>query len=592
MNTRYQSMENETHGVRRHATSKGLSFGPIATAITIGVVALLFSVTFIGDWLRTPGLTVEASPSIISPNGDNVQDMTNFSYTLNEDAESTVQVFNQSNRLIQTILPNQFQTRGQHVVMWNGKDNLGQTVGDGRYRVEVTAKGTVRASAQSANVVVDTVAPTLRLANLDNAIRVRDANLSIQGLTDADAVVQLQGDARIIPVDKEGQFSLKRQLAEGTNAIELSATDPAGNITKIKREAILVTRPPEVKITSPSNDTWTNESLIKIAGVVPAKTLIKVNGQEATIAETGEFQHEVVVQEGDNILRLEATDDVGNKTSQEVIVHRKVKPPVLELNVADNAVFQQSDIQVMGKTDVGATVSVGGQAVQVSPLGEFQTTVKLLKGQNELSVIAEDQAGNITKQQRVINYDIMPPESEVARVARNLPSLTNYLTPVAISLPILLMLAYLLTRPVSLVLSAESSAFRPGLPEEGRLLRIAVDLSKAARTTVEVKDRRGNVVATLLHRRHRGSGQQTLFWNGYDDFGRVVPPGDYTVEATASTTGGTVTGNLNISVGENSAVQQQYERTYPHQEARIIDRQEEFRRAAESPTVRRARRRA
>jgi flagellar hook assembly protein FlgD len=93
-----------------------------------------------------------------------------------------------------------------------------------------------------------------------------------------------------------------------------------------------------------------------------------------------------------------------------------------------------------------------------------------------------------------------------------------------------------------------------------------MDLSKPARTTVEVKDKRGNVLATLLHRRHRGAGQHNLYWDGYDDFGRVVLPGDYTVEATASTTGGTVTGTLTITVLEDRAVHRQYLRNTPHQQ--------------------------
>jgi hypothetical protein len=102
------------------------------------------------------------------------------------------------------------------------------------------------------------------------------------------------------------------------------------------------------------------------------------------------------------------------------------------------------------------------------------------------------------------------------------------------------------------------------LPEEGRFLRLAIDLSKAARTTVEIKDRRGNTVATLLHRRHRGAGRQSLNWNGYDDFGRVVPPGEYTVQAVASTSGGTVTGTVNISIAEDPAVHRYYLRNTPH----------------------------
>jgi flagellar hook assembly protein FlgD len=123
-----------------------------------------------------------------------------------------------------------------------------------------------------------------------------------------------------------------------------------------------------------------------------------------------------------------------------------------------------------------------------------------------------------------------------------------------------------LTRPVALVISAESSTFQPGLPEEGRFLRLSIDLSKAARTTVEIRDKRGNTVATLLHRRHRGSGQHTLYWDGYDDFGRVAPPGEYTVHAAASTTGGSVTGNLNISLVPDRTAHRQYLRTMPHQD--------------------------
>jgi len=566
MTTRFEQLETDKQGIRRRATSKGLSFGPIATAITVGTVAVLLGVTFIGDWLRTPKIAAEASPSIISPNGDQTQDSTNFSYTLNEDADVTVQVFNEKNNLIRTIVTNEFQTRGQHVAIWNGLDDLGQAVPDGLYRLEATAKGTVRAGSHSATVQVDTLPPTLRLANLDETARVREANLTVEGLTDPDAVVQLKGDPSLIPVNAEGRFNLKRQLAEGSNLIELLATDPAGNVTTVVREVILVTQPPEITISAPVNDQWTNENLVTISGAVPVGASLKVNGQEATVAEDGKFEREVILQEGDNTLRIEATDDVGNVTTQEIIIHRKTTPPNLELNIEEGATFQQSEIQIIGKTDPGAAVLVGGQAVAVNSLGEFQTTLNLLTGENLLEVVAQDQAGNVTQRQRRLNFEITAPESELARVARNLPSLSTYFVPVLIALPILLIVAYFLTRPVSLVVSSESSHFRPGLPEEGRFLKLGIDLSKPARTTVEIKNSRGTTVATLLHRRHRGAGQQSLYWNGHDDFGRVVLPGDYTVQATASTTGGTVTGTLNISVLEDKAVHRQYLRNAPYQD--------------------------
>jgi flagellar hook assembly protein FlgD len=581
MATRLQQVETEKQGIRRRATSRGLSFGPLATAITVGTVAVLLGVTFIGDWLRTPQLTAEASPSTISPNGDQAQDATNFGYTLNEDAQVTVQVFNENNRLVQTLTSNEFQTRGQHVAIWNGMDSLGQVVSDGRYRLQVTAKGTVMAGTQSANVLVDTAPPTLRLANLDDVSRVRQANLTVEGLTDPDAVVQLAGDPKIVPVGADGRFSFKRQLVEGSNNIQVSATDPAGNVATLAREIILITQPPEIAISAPANDLWTNESLISVAGSVPAGASLKVNGQEAAVATDGQFEREVILQEGDNILRIEATDDVGNITSQEIIIHRKTSAPSLAVNVEDGTSFQQAEVQIIGKTDAGATVLVGGQGVTVSSLGEFQTTVNLLIGDNLLDVVAQDQAGNTSKLQRRLRFEVTPPESELARVARNLPTLSTYFVPVLISLPLLLILAYFLTRPVALVVSAESGTFRPGLPEEGRFLKMGIDLSKPARTTVEIKNSRGTTIATLLHRRHRGAGQQNLYWNGYDDFGRAVLPGDYTIQATASTTGGTVTGTLNVTILEDKAVHRQYLRTTPHQDdSQVLDRHSEFVRPA------------
>lgn len=566
MATRFQQVETEKRKVQRKATSKGLSFGPLATVITVGTVAVLLGVTFIGDWLRTPKITAEASPSIISPNGDLAQDSTNFSYTLNEDAEVSISVLDAAGNLVRRVKSGEFQTRGQHVAIWDGTDAVGQAVADGRYRLEVSAKGTVRASTQSANVLVDNLPPTLRLANLDQSSRVRDANFTIEGLTDADAVVQLNGDPSFIPVNPDGRFEIKRQLAEGLNLINVSATDPAGNVATISKEVELVTRPPEVVITSPDNGEWIRESIINVAGVVPVGTSIKVNGQEAVVAEDGTFAREVILQEGENILHVAATDDVGNVTTQDLVIRRKTAPPPLSLNVENNQSFQQPAVQIMGKTEPGVLLKIGGQVVAVSSLGEFQANVNLVQGDNLLEVTAQDQAGNLTSLQRRIRYDVTPPESELARVARNLPDLSTYFVPVLISLPVLLILAYWLTRPVALVVSAESSGFQPGLPEEGRFLRLSIDLSKAARTTVEIKDRRGNVIATLLQRRHRSSGQHSLYWDGYDDFGRIAPPGDYMVEASASTTGGSVKGTLNISVLEDRAVHRQYLRRSPYED--------------------------
>ncbi|MFN8457647.1 MAG: hypothetical protein U0401_23815 [Anaerolineae bacterium] len=39
----------------------------------------------------------------------------------------------------------------------------------------------------------------------------------------------------------------------------------------LSREIILATKPPEIAIASPNNDTWTKESLITVSRTVPAE---------------------------------------------------------------------------------------------------------------------------------------------------------------------------------------------------------------------------------------------------------------------------------------------------------------------------------
>ena len=55
---------------------------------------------------------------------------------------------------------------------WDGRDDLGQAVLDGRYRLEVSARAAVRAAKQSVALQLDTRAPALQVANLPDGLRV------------------------------------------------------------------------------------------------------------------------------------------------------------------------------------------------------------------------------------------------------------------------------------------------------------------------------------------------------------------------------------------------------------------------------------
>jgi len=563
--------------LRRRGTSQGnLTPGVVVTTLTIGAVLVLLAVTFAADWLRTPDLTLSAAPLLLSPNGDQDHDATTATYTLSEEANVTVQVFSEAGGLVRTLSTQQPQTAGQHFVVWDGRDDLGQAVADGRYRLQVTAKGAVRAASQGVSLQVDTQPPALRLINFPDALRVREPSLAVQGLTDPDATVWVTGNPQPIAVDGQGRFNFQQKLTEGVNQLEVRAVDPAGNSIRLPREIALVTTPPDVVVTSPIDDEWTNETLTTVSGQAPPGTTLKINDQPITLNADGRFQYELLLEEGDNLIRVLATDDVGNVTTQERLVHLKTKPPLLALNLEEGAAFGSSLLQLTGRTDVGATVMVNGQVVPVSALGDFQVALNLFQGDNVVQAEARDQAGNITTLARQVRYDLSPPAQGLGRLSRNLSDLPSLAVPLLIALPIILILAFYRLRPVSLVLSVDRRAFTPGVPGEGKVLILSLDVSKPARATLEVLDQYGRPLATILHNRRRSAGEHHFFWDGYDDYGRPVPPGEYVIQAVAGTPAASVTSAVHVTVQEDALVHGRAGRRRAGEVGEIIDGREDF----------------
>jgi flagellar hook assembly protein FlgD len=539
---------------RRGISQGGLTPGVVVTALTIGGVLLLLAVTFVADWFRTPDLTLSASPLLLSPNGDQDHDAVTAAYSLTDNADVTAQVFNQVGGLVRILGSQQPQSAGQHFIVWDGRDDLGQPVADGRYRLQVTAKGTVRSASQSVVLQVDTQPPTLRLVNLPDGLRVREPSLVMQGLTDSDATVWVTGNPQPIAVDGQGRFEFLRKLTEGPNQLEVRAVDSAGNSTGLTREIALVTTPPDVVITTPVDDEWTNQQLTTVNGQAPPGIALTINDQPVAVNPDGSFQYELLLEEGGNLIRVAATDDLGNLTTQERLVHLKMKPPLLTLNAEDGATFGDAVLQLNGRTDVGATVRVNGQVVPVSALGDFQVTLNLFQGDNLIQAEARDQAGNVSTINRRLRYAPSTSGRGVERLARNLSDLPSLAIPLLIVLPIVLLLAFYGLRPVSLVLSVDRRSFTPGVPGEGKVLILSLDLSKPARTTLEVLDQYGRPLATILHNRRRSAGEQHFFWDGYDDYGRPVPPGEYVIQAVAGTPAAHVTSAVQVSVQEDALV--------------------------------------
>ena len=561
---------------RRSETRGDISLGLVTTALIVTVVLVLLATTFLADWMHVPEFTLSSNTPYLSPNGDRDHDLATVSYELAEAARVTVRVLGESGGVVRMLLDGEDQAGGQHFVSWDGRNEVGAQVDDGRYRLEITASGAMRGTTKSVMIEVVTRPPALQLANLNDGTRVGQEILTVQGVTEPDTVVWVNDDAQPITADNQGRFAFQRKLVEGSNLIEVRVVDAAGNSARLGREVVLVTTPPDVIVSQPADGVWTNQAIAQIQGKAAPGSTVIVNGQPVTIEDDGDFHYEVLLNEGQNLIKVEATDDVGNVTTLERVVYLKTVLPDVSLNIADGARVSDSLLQIAGTTDPGTTILINRRVVPVSTLGDFQTSLFLTEGDNVIQIEARDQAGNFTQLSRRVELASAQPVDNAGRVWRNLNELPILVVPVLTVTGLLVAFFLVRRNQVSLILAVSQNTFTPGLPGENKLLELSLDLNKPARVSLEVLDASGNILATLLRNRRRLGRVHMFHWDGYDDYGRPVRPGEYTIQATAGSPPIRVTSAVQISIQQDAYVHRQLEQQPVLRGRRNLDGQDDF----------------
>jgi flagellar hook assembly protein FlgD len=232
-------------------------------------------------------------------------------------------------------------------------------------------------------------------------------------------------------------------------------------------------------------------------------------------------------------------------------VYLKTGANVIELNVEDGAVVAEPSLQLTGKVEPGSAVQINNQSVSVGMLGDFQTSLPLLRGENVIEIQATDQAGNVTRAMRRITYDPQNAQAlDLQAVGENFNQAPWLIVPTVVLLGLVLGIVYWRQNRVSLALSVNQSVFVPGgLPGGGaNQLEIGLDLSKTARVSLEVLDQQGYPRATLLHNRRKMGRKHLFLWNGMDDQARPLPPGEYTIQAEAGVAPLQVTSALQVRI--------------------------------------------
>lgn len=152
------------------------------------------------------------------------------------------------------------------------------------------------------------------------------ANFVLSGKSQSQSIIDFYLNDSLIDktqADKDGNFSFKSQFLKGDNKIYVLArldnkkSNPSEALTVLFKDS-----KPNLTIASPSDGQQfsKDQNEANVSGTTDAQVKITVNGFWAIVDQNNSFSYKLKLQNGDNVIKIEAQDAAGNKTEKELKV--------------------------------------------------------------------------------------------------------------------------------------------------------------------------------------------------------------------------------------------------------------------------------
>jgi hypothetical protein len=211
-------------GVRRHAATG------VVLALLVGT-AVAFAET---ERLKLQPTPIEESfiQHAFSPNCRCAQAQAQIRLRLHRADTATVRIRNASDGTVRVLVDRRRLPRGRTSLEWDGRDDGGTPAPDGLYHVDVRLSHADRTFRLPQSVVLDTVAPTVRLVSFSDTVRVGErVRIRYRVSEAAHAVLYVNGKRRLLTHTKLRAAKLQwRPRHAGRYRLQLAAVDLAGNL--------------------------------------------------------------------------------------------------------------------------------------------------------------------------------------------------------------------------------------------------------------------------------------------------------------------------------------------------------------------------
>lgn len=235
-----------------------------------------------------------------------------------------------------------------------------------------------------------------------------------------------------------GLFSTMVTLDDYDNIVTVVATDRFNNATTIVRNVYYNAPdviPPDVLVSSPTTGIVLGTNTTNIQGRTdPSATVtITVNGVDqgtVSVNESGFFNHQITLQPGVNLIRVDSTDSAGNVTTKTIsITYDNVGPLIAIANPPDGFTTNLTRVEIRGNvekrdyqsyTTMYCTVNGDPQIdILVTEDGRFNQFVNLSNGVNHIIVVATDSYGNTTTREMNVYVDLPGPTGTLQQATTN-----------------------------------------------------------------------------------------------------------------------------------------------------------------------------
>ncbi len=266
------------------------------------------------------------------------------------------------------------------------------------------------------HVYLDNSAPTITIGSYDSLTNQNSINLPIT-ITDANSTqtnIKVNGEL-ILENYSLKSFTFAAPLNnEGTNTIEVSTTDLAGNQSQI--QSITINRdtvPPKLSQLFPEDTAIFNSLSVLVTGhTSELLSGLTINNESAALDSNSNFSKNISFNEyGQKVISIKATDLAGNEAiySWNINLQDDAAPKIISNLKNGFTNINQINIQVEGPAQTNLQVLINGGEQFNSISNSYVTEFQFGETLHNIEVIATSPSGKQTREVYDLTLDTQPP---------------------------------------------------------------------------------------------------------------------------------------------------------------------------------------